>query len=44
VKNDRVKNELGVTLKYKDYKEGLKACLDAEEYAQSVFKVKNRLF
>jgi hypothetical protein len=42
--NDRIKNELGVNLRYKNYKEGLKACLDAEEYALSVLKVKNRLF
>jgi nucleoside-diphosphate-sugar epimerase len=44
IKNERIKNELGVELKYKDYKEGLKACLDAEEYALSLFKIKNRLF
>lgn len=44
IKNDRIKTELGIELKYKDYKEGLKACLEAEEYAISLFKVKNRLF
>lgn len=42
--NDRIKNELGVNLRYKNYKEGLDACLAAEEYALSVLKVKNRLF
>jgi nucleoside-diphosphate-sugar epimerase len=30
VKNDRIKQELGVTLKHPTYREGLKACLDAE--------------
>lgn len=33
VKNDKIKSELGVDLKYKDFKDGLKACLDAEDYA-----------
>lgn len=28
IKNERIKNELGVTLKYPTYKEGLKQCLD----------------
>ena len=31
VKNDRIKNELGVTLKYPDYKTALQAMLKAEE-------------
>ena len=31
VKNDRIKTELGVTLKYPSYKEGLKACLEDEK-------------
>jgi nucleoside-diphosphate-sugar epimerase len=44
VKNDKIKNELSVQLKYSDYKEGLRACLEAEEYALSLFKIKNRLF
>lgn len=44
VKNDRIKNDLGVSLKYKTYREGLEACLAAEEYALSLFKTKNRLF
>jgi nucleoside-diphosphate-sugar epimerase len=30
VKNELIKSELGVTLKYPDYKSGLKACMDAE--------------
>lgn len=44
VKNDRIKSDLGVALKYETYQQGLKACLDAEEYAVSLFKTKNRLF
>lgn len=31
IKNDRVKSELGITLKYPSFEEGLKACLDHEE-------------
>jgi hypothetical protein len=38
VRNDRIKEELGITLKYKGYKEGLQGCLEAEEYAISLFK------
>lgn len=38
IKNDKIKNELGVTLKYPSYKEGLKACLEAENYAMSLFR------
>ena len=34
VSNDKIKNELGVTLKYPDYKTGLRACLEAEKTAQ----------
>lgn len=37
VKNDRIKDELGVDLKYKNYIDGLQACLDAEDYALSLF-------
>ncbi len=37
VKNERIKTELGVDLKYKDFRQGLQACLDAEEYALSLF-------
>ena len=32
VRNDKIKNELSITLKYKNYKQGLQACLEAEEY------------
>jgi nucleoside-diphosphate-sugar epimerase len=38
VKNDLIKQELGVNLKYKTYKEGLQGCLEAEEYALSLFR------
>ena len=38
VKNDRIKEELGVVLKYKNYHEGLKGCLEAEDHALSFFK------
>lgn len=38
VKNDRIKEELGVTLKYPDYKSGLKACYEAEQHALKKFK------
>ncbi len=31
VSNHRIKNELGVTLKYPDYKSGIRACLEAEQ-------------
>ncbi len=34
VKNDRIKDELGVALKYPDYKSGLEACLEAERTGQ----------
>ena len=33
VRNDKIKEELGVELKYPDYKSGLEACLRAEEHA-----------
>lgn len=33
VRNDRIKNELGIELKYPTYREGLKACLDAASEA-----------
>lgn len=33
VRNDKIKQELGVQLKYPDYKSGLEACLRAEEHA-----------
>ncbi len=38
VQNDKIKNELGVQLKYEDFKAGLKACMEAEDYALSLFK------
>lgn len=38
VKNERIKHDLGVDLKYKNYIDGLQACLDAEDYALSLFK------
>ena len=34
VRNDRIKTELGVTLKYPNYRAGLDACLEAEDYMQ----------
>jgi len=34
VKNDKIKNELGLSLKYSDFRAGLKGCLDAESYAE----------
>ncbi|HPD82181.1 MAG: SDR family oxidoreductase [Alphaproteobacteria bacterium] len=36
VRNDKIKNELGIQLRYPDYKAGLEACLRAEEYAMSL--------
>lgn len=33
VKNERIKTELGVQLKYPDFKSGLRGCLAAEDYA-----------
>lgn len=33
VRNDKIKQELGVNLKYKTYQEGLQACMDAEDHA-----------
>ncbi|MEM9469044.1 MAG: SDR family oxidoreductase [Pseudomonadota bacterium] len=35
VLNNRIKEELGVNLKYPDYKSGLDGCLAAEQYAES---------
>ncbi len=35
IHNDKIKEDLGITLKYSDYKQGLQGCLDAEtQYAQ----------
>ena len=36
VRNNKIKNQLGVKLKYDDYKKGLEACLEAEKHASSV--------
>ncbi len=37
--NDKIKKELGVQLKYPDFKSGLRGCLEAEQYAAStIFK------
>lgn len=38
VRNDKIKKELGIKLKYSSYKEGLQGCLDAENYASSILK------
>jgi nucleoside-diphosphate-sugar epimerase len=38
VKNDRIKNDLNINLKYPDYKSGLEACLNAEKHAVQLFK------
>ncbi len=38
IRNDRMKSEFDLDLKYKTYREGLKGCLDAEEYAISIFR------
>ena len=40
VKNDKLKEFLDVTLKYPDFKAGLRGCKDAEDYALSLFKKK----
>lgn len=37
VKNERIKQELGVALKYPDYEAGLRGCMDAEQHALSLF-------
>lgn len=41
VKNDKIINELGITLKHKNYKTGLDACLSAEKAAIDKFKSEN---
>lgn len=38
IRNDKIKNALGVRLKYPSYREGLQACLEAEKHALSLFK------
>jgi len=37
-KNDKMKRDLGVVLKYPDFRTGLDGCLAAEDYAVSLFK------
>lgn len=37
VHNEKIKNDLGVKLKYKNYKKGLEGCRDAEDYALRLF-------
>jgi len=37
VHNDKIKSALGVTLKYPTYREGLKACQEAENFGLSIF-------
>ena len=34
VHNDKIKNELGIHLKYPNYQEGLDGCLEAEKFAK----------
>lgn len=41
VRNEKIKTELNVNLKYKNYREGLQGCMDAENYAVSLFKGMN---
>lgn len=38
VQNEKIKNELGVSLKYKNFQDGLEACMAAENYAVSFFE------
>lgn len=38
VSNERIKNELGVTLKYSDFRKGLDSCLEAERHALTVLQ------
>jgi nucleoside-diphosphate-sugar epimerase len=38
VKNEKIKTDLGVALKYPDYKSGLEACQNAEQHAVQLFK------
>lgn len=38
VRNDKIKQDLGVTLKYPDFRSGLEACLDAESYALKIYR------
>lgn len=38
IRNDKIKDALGVRLKYPTYREGLQACAEAEEHALALFK------
>jgi len=38
VRNDKIKSELGVALRYPDYKAGLRACLEAEHRAHEMLQ------
>lgn len=38
VLNDKIKNELGVVLKYPDFRKGLQGCLEAERHALHAFR------
>lgn len=40
VQNHKIKDQLGVQLKYKNYREGLEACLAAEDHALQLFRKK----
>ncbi len=40
VSNAKIKSELGMIFKYDDYKAGLRACLEAENYAINIFSKK----
>ena len=37
VRNDKIKQELGITLKYPNYRDGLRGCMEAENYAKTLF-------
>jgi hypothetical protein len=43
VHNSRIKEDLGITLKYPDYRSGLAACLEAEQYALAELQSAGRL-
>lgn len=38
VSNEKIKKELGIKLKYPDYKSGLRGCLEAEKHAIDILK------
>lgn len=40
VRNDKIKSDLGITLKYDDFRAGLRGCKEAEDYALSLCKKK----